>query len=113
VLDRGEIPFAEKVKNAEAAGAIAVVVINNEPGAYQGTLGDHQSSIPVVGVEQAARESLVPVRGNGRLTVIASGGRRERESQNVVGRTEEPCRAYIGAHYDSVQVSPGANDNAS
>lgn len=113
VLDRGMIPFAEKVTNAIEAGAIAVVIVNNEPGLYQGTLGELQSPIPVVGVEQGARELLVPGAADGGVTVVASAGRRERESQNVVGRTKAPCRAYLGAHYDSVSVSPGANDNAS
>jgi aminopeptidase YwaD len=31
----------------------------------------------------------------------------------VVGRASERCDAYIGAHYDSVEAGPGANDNAS
>ncbi len=113
VLDRGVIPFADKVRHAEDAGAIAVVIVNHQPGAYQGTLGDLRASIPVLGVPQAARDELIDVAGNGMLTVIASGGRKEVRSQNVVGRTEEPCVAYLGAHYDSVPESVGANDNAS
>jgi aminopeptidase YwaD len=113
VLDRGVIPFADKVRNAQDAGARAVVIINHQPGPYRGTLGDLIASVPVLGVEQSAREVLVDVAGNGMLTVIAHGGRREQSSQNVVGIQGEECRAYLGAHYDSVPRSPGANDNAS
>ena len=36
------------------------------------------------------------------------------DSQNVVARAgDAECTAYLGAHYDSVPSSPGANDNAS
>ena len=47
------------------------------------------------------------------VSVTASGGTRTVTSQNVVGRRGATCRAYIGAHYDSVPEGPGANDNAS
>ena len=33
VVDRGTCPFVDKTRNAQAAGAIAVVVVNNVPGA--------------------------------------------------------------------------------
>jgi Zn-dependent M28 family amino/carboxypeptidase len=45
--------------------------------------------------------------------VRASIDRVEAESRNVVGRSGDVCRFYIGAHYDSVPAGPGANDNAS
>ncbi len=32
LIDRGVVPFTEKIKRAEAAGAIAVVVVNNQAG---------------------------------------------------------------------------------
>jgi len=38
LIKRGEINFADKVKNAVAAGAIGTVIFNKEPGAFAGTL---------------------------------------------------------------------------
>ena len=120
LLDRGLITFAEKALNAEAAGAVAVIVVNNVPGPLlSGSLGDTKVTIPVVGastddgvvLDYLASESLasegepVTVRADRR---VATG-----QSQNVVGRASERCDAYLGAHYDSVEAGPGANDNAS
>ena len=39
LLDRGVITFAEKALNAEAAGAVAVIIVNNRPGSFRGSLG--------------------------------------------------------------------------
>ena len=49
VIDRGDCPFVEKVGNAEAAGAVAVVVVNNEPGAPIAMGGDD----PGIGIPSA------------------------------------------------------------
>lgn len=114
LLDRGVIPFRDKALNAQSAGAAAVVVVNNERGLFGGTLGEGAGvTIPVIGVSGQSREPLLALAGDGTaVTVTADVGTRELTSQNVVGRNGE-CRAYIGAHYDSVPYGPGANDNAS
>ena len=54
VVDRGTCTFAAKVLNAQNAGAVAVVVVNNAPGAPT-TLGgaEPQAAIPAVMVSQA------------------------------------------------------------
>ncbi len=113
IFDRGVLTFGDKARAAEAAGAIAVVVVNDEPGLFRGALGDITVAIPVVSVageEAAALEAAVGTR----IAVNADGGMDTITSQNVVGRIGAgECHAYLGAHYDSVTVSPGANDNAS
>lgn len=40
LIQRGNISFAQKVKNAQAHGAIGVLIFNNRPGNFNGTLGD-------------------------------------------------------------------------
>jgi len=113
IFDRGVVTFQDKARAAEAAGAIAVIVVNSEPGLFRGALGDTTSAIPVVGVageEAAALEAAI----GSRVTVHANAGMEEITSQNVVGRIGDgECHAYLGGHYDTVTVSPGANDNAS
>jgi|GEM_PF-473808 len=53
LISRGEIPFVDKVKTAEAAGAIGVILYNNADGLIAGTLQDHKVAFPVVMIEQA------------------------------------------------------------
>jgi aminopeptidase YwaD len=115
LLDRGQITFAEKVRNAQAAGATGVIVANNEPGLFRGDLGGEPVRIPAVSIAQESRSALEPLLGgDGRLTIEVDTNRVSGTSQNVVGKpSDAPCTAYLGAHYDSVPAGPGANDNAS
>lgn len=48
LIDRGLVPFQEKVGRATAAGAIAVVVVNNQEGAPIAMGGDKNFPIPAV-----------------------------------------------------------------
>jgi len=114
LLDRGILSFGEKTRNAELAGAVAVVIANNEAGPYGGNLGSRSATIPVVSISREEGELLRPLAGtDASVTVRAAIDRVEAESRNVVGRSGDVCRFYIGAHYDSVPAGPGANDNAS
>ncbi len=116
VVDRGTLPFAEKARNAEAAGAAALVVVNTEAGPLFGTLGDFASRIPVVGVQLNVRSELhVLVEAGVEGRVATDAGMRDVSSQNVVAThgDVEACRVLVGGHYDSVFTGPGANDNAS
>ena len=115
VVDRGVIEFSTKAANAEQAGAVALVVVNNVDGPLAfGSLGDGEFSIPIVGIarEDAAALSLIAAEG-GSVQVTADRRVTVAPSWNVVARTAEGCTALVGAHYDSVPQGPGANDNAS
>ncbi|MFA7296343.1 MAG: M28 family peptidase [Dehalococcoidia bacterium] len=113
VVDRGTIPFAEKARNAQQAGAVALVVVNNQAGLFRGDLGSAGVTIPVIGVAQEDGAALRALAGV-RATVTSSTQRLRGTSQNVVGRPSGgECTAYLGGHYDSVAAGPGANDNAS
>ena len=113
IFDRGVVTFGDKARAAEAAGAIGVVVVNDEPGLFLGSLGDITVAIPVVSVAGEEAASLDAAIGT-QVTVNADAGMETITSQNVVGRIGDgECHAYLGGHYDSVTVSPGANDNAS
>lgn len=113
-VDRGSLPFGQKAANAEGAGAVALIVVNNEPGQFRGSLGEARVSIPVLAVDRSARGRLLAASQAGEaVTVTAAAGSRQTPSQNVVGRGGGACEVYLGAHYDSVPEGPGANDNAS
>lgn len=62
LIRRGELLFAEKAKNAKAAGAKAVVIYNNEPGLFNGTLGTEPFAWPLtVGISMESGEALLGV----------------------------------------------------
>ena len=61
LVSRGEIKFAEKVKNAIDAKAAGILIYNNKPGLLQGSISEDGSTInfPVVMIEQTEGNSLV------------------------------------------------------
>lgn len=67
LISRGEITFAEKVKNAIAAHAAGVLIYNNAPGLMQGALSEDGSlvSIPVVMIEKEEGLALVAALAQG------------------------------------------------
>lgn len=70
LISRGQIPFVEKVKTAEAAGAIGVVIYNNEPGLVSGSLQDHKVDFPVVTIEQSSGNELVAALKAGKPSLV-------------------------------------------
>ena len=113
VVQRGEIPFSQKVSNAQEAGARAIIIYNNEPGYFGGTLGGQRANIPVIllsGLDGGALKDAAQAGESGSVTATV---RETNESQNVIGRTSDgPCRIVVGGHYDSVSAVQGALDNA-
>lgn len=115
LIQRGTLYYADKVANAEAAGAVGVVIHNNEHGLFRGQLSE-PSTVPALAISQEDGEALLTMMQSGpvtvRLEVVTESGLRD--SQNVVARPPDgDCRVVAGGHYDSVPAGPGANDNAS
>ncbi|QDH69976.1 S8 family serine peptidase [Marilutibacter alkalisoli] len=59
LCERGDISFADKVNNAYNGGAAAVVIYNNAPGGFSGTLGSAGPAIPAVSMTQEDGQYLV------------------------------------------------------
>jgi len=117
LAERGVITFREKVVNAAARGAAAVVVYNNQAGIVAGTL-QQRSEIPAVAISQDDGRALLDAqRGGLRMRVMVDAVHETRTTVNVVGTKRGTVRpdeiVVVGGHYDSVPRSPGANDNAS
>ena len=123
LIQRGTCTFAQKAQNAEAAGAVGVIIFNegNSPdrtGLLLGTLGGPVVGIPVVGTTFALGAELYSFPpGTVTVHMDVDTISEPRTSQNVIGTLvgTQPAQGivYIGGHYDSVSVSPGANDDAS
>eukprot|EP01050_Picozoa_sp_SAG11_P017722 SAG11_NODE_2585_length_3194_cov_4.598061_3_plen_236_part_00 len=78
MIERGNVPFVEKVMNAQAAGAIAAVIFNHQAGKPYGMTdnGNHSLAaaitIPVVGISQADGRQLAVAIEAGRTTISLS-----------------------------------------
>jgi serine protease len=59
LCERGDISFADKVNNAHAGGAAAVIIYNNAPGGFSGTLGGTGPALPAVSMSQEDGQYLV------------------------------------------------------
>lgn len=57
-IDRGKVPFAEKVRRAFEAGATGVIIANNQPGDAFGMGGEGRYEIPAIMVTQATGDLL-------------------------------------------------------
>jgi aminopeptidase YwaD len=115
VMRGGDIRFAEKVSAATSAGAAAVIIVNNQPGNFNGSLVG-MASIPVVSVSQADGTSLRDAirTGNATARVEVNATNEQSTGANVVAtRPGGSQTLVIGGHIDSVAAGPGANDNAS
>jgi aminopeptidase YwaD len=114
LVTRSEEDPTEVISRAKAAGAIAVLFHNTDWKNYGVRVA--QAEIPFATMNSEAAEAL---RGFGDVTVNLQVNRYE-TSQNVIatrGITDQddesrPIVVFSG-HYDSVAMSPGANDNAS
>jgi aminopeptidase YwaD len=115
LVQRGDITFSAKVANAEAAGALGVIVYNNKAGVVNGQL-TATSAIPAAGISQTDGEALLALLNSGPVTVRLEAKTQETKATSHNVKAEPPgggCSVVAGGHYDSVPEGPGANDNAS
>lgn len=113
LIQRGEIEFQEKIRNAERSGAVGVVIYNNRPGLVQGVLRE-PPRIPAMLISQEDGEALLAAAQTGGVTVTVSVKVQTVQAVNVIARSRPgPCQSVTGGHFDSVATSPGGNDNGS
>jgi Zn-dependent M28 family amino/carboxypeptidase len=119
LVQRGTCSFLDKARNAELAGASAVIVFNEgQPGrteAAGGTLFEPVLTIPVVSVsfDVGAELAALPMA---RVHLASNNLSETRTTENIIadsacGNAAETI--VVGAHLDSVPEGPGINDNGS
>lgn len=113
LIERGTLLFGDKVANAAAAGAIAVIIYNNEAGVFLGEASN--VGIPTVTISQTEGQKLTGALQDGAITAEVGVGALSNEiSRNVIAKPPgAECETISGGHYDSVPQAPGASDNAS
>ncbi len=119
LVQRGTCGFSVKVLNAQAAGASAVVVMNEgQPGrtGLLNMIGDATGlTIPAVFTTYEAGSNLAATPG-ATVTVTVDYVAEQRETYNVIAETDsgnDDNVVMAGAHLDSVQDGAGINDNGS
>ena len=119
LLQRGTCGFNVKVLNAQAAGASAVIVMNEGQAGRTGLLnmvGDATGlTIPAVFTTYEAGENLASTPG-ATVTVTVDYVADQRQAWNVLAETRKGRDDNVvmaGAHLDSVQAGAGINDNGS
>lgn len=116
LIQRGEILFEEKVSRVTDAGAIAAVIYNNAPRNFTGVL-KNKASIPAISISQDDGERLLGMMESINLMATVSLEMQTYHSRNVVaerlGTSTSGGVLVLGAHYDTVPNTQGANDNGS
>lgn len=121
LLQRGGCYHQQKIANAIAAGAAAVVYFNQgDADARVGLFTPRLqvgTTVPVVALPYALGESLAQASAAGlQLRVAVAGEAVVRDTVNVIAETpttESGRVIMLGAHLDSVAAGPGINDNGS
>lgn len=121
LIQRGTCTFALKAANAEAAGAVAVIIFNEgQPGRedlFGGTLGSPDFNVPILSASFAFGVELYDLIDNGlKLRIKTNAISEIRGTVNVLAETpggRDDRIVVVGAHLDSVPEGPGIQDNGS
>ena len=111
LVRRGGIPGLEKARLAAQRGALGIVLLTEEPSGIRFSFGGN-SPIPGVTVSSSEGEVLFRLAGS-RAVLDVRMVSEVVQGRNVIAKRGQSPLVIVGAHYDSVPGSPGANDNAS
>jgi Iap family predicted aminopeptidase len=117
LVQRGTCLLSLKARNAQRAGAAAVLIANDGVGsrthAFAGTLGQPGLRIPALALATAPAARLA----GHRVTVRVQAVSQRAEVDNVIADSPAATNAdrivMAGAHLDSVAAGPGINDDGS
>lgn len=110
ILRRGNCTFVEKVKFAQNAGAIAVIIVNNEPGTVVMGGADATITIPAISITQAVGESIIAQMAQGLVNVTLQ--RPTNVFINADGSFDNGIIAHEIGHGISIRLSGGRNNSS-
>lgn len=116
LVKRGTLSFSSKSQNAQEVGATAILIYNEAPSSFTGTLRE-KVSIPTIALSGRSGEEILKRLKSGkvRVRVESDSGIEQRTGSNVIGTLQGKSdeTIVIGGHYDTVPAGPGAGDNGS
>lgn len=59
LIERGQVTFTDKGKAAQAAGALAAIIYNNQPGPFFGSVNEGEVAIPVLSISKEDGHRLI------------------------------------------------------
>ncbi|WP_255218594.1 M28 family peptidase [Gordonia paraffinivorans] len=113
VIARGECTFSDKARNAQSAGAVGVVIVDDADEGLP-NLRLEPENVPDIPVIVVTRADAGRVGGARELTLDAETATEQITTRNVIAetRTGAPDDVVMaGAHLDSVSAGPGIDDN--
>jgi Zn-dependent M28 family amino/carboxypeptidase len=123
LVQRGTCPFVQKLANAQAAGAVGVILFNEGDSAGRTNAGFRSGptdlAIPAVFSSYAVGKELYDAFRAGQTPTVhlqTSGVNVDRFFPQVIAesKTGDPNHVVLaGAHLDSVPAGPGINDDGS
>jgi Zn-dependent M28 family amino/carboxypeptidase len=122
LIQRGTCPFVQKLANAQAAGAVGVILFNEgQPGRTNPGFrsGPTDLNIPAVFSSFAVGSEFLQAFKDGKnptARLKTSGVNVDRFFPQVVAETKHGSDKHVvvaGAHLDSVPAGPGINDDGS
>ncbi len=117
LIERGTTTFEEKVRRVADAGAVGAIIFNNAPGPFWGRLAS-RADIPTASLDREAGLLLRDAARAGEIRATVAARPIVSQSRNLAAWTADGGAAdkptvIIGAHYDTVADTQGANDNGS
>ncbi len=122
LIQRGTCPFVQKIDNAKAAGAAAVLIFNEGQEGRTDTIAIGATpfiGIPVLFTSFGVGKELYDASkapGGASVNVVTNTTTTPDTQVNVIAdsRYGDPNKTVVvGAHLDSVDAGPGINDNGS
>jgi aminopeptidase YwaD len=114
LVQRGALQFYDKAKNAADAGAIAILIYNNTPPLFGGTMRE-RVSIPTIAISGREGQRLLDAMRQGAVKVKIDSDTQvaKKVAHNIIAtKTGTNGKTLVlGGHYDSVAAGPGAVDN--
>jgi hypothetical protein len=113
LIQRGTCTFRQKADNAQAAGAIGVIIFNEgnagRTDVFGGTLSPPQMTLPVIGTSFAVGKELYQTAG-ATVHIAVQAHVLTTQSANVTADTggRADRTVVVGGHLDSVEPGPGA-----
>jgi minor extracellular serine protease Vpr len=111
LIDRGGITFAEKIQRASLAGAIGVIVANNQPGDPFTMGGDGEFDLPAIMITQALGQEIKDQLKQGIVTINFVTSKKIEKPElidTLTGFSSRGPRSFDGLLKPEI-AAPGAN----